>query len=215
MAHAKPVLIVGVLALAAAGAAQANQIRLNKADQARARAAVVRRADLGARGWRGGAKKPDLTPGSGCIGYHPKDTDLVTTGAAQTEWTNGALTFTSEVLLLETATMVGADWHRSVRPAALVCLKQLLARELGTQARIVSAARTGFSPVARYTANFRIVFDVSAGGRRVRILVDVLLVGKGRAEMTLTTIAPYAARAAVHAAELRLARLVAKRLPRV
>jgi len=214
VAHAKPVLIAALLALAVAGAAQANQIKLNKADQALARAAVVHQADLGASGWRGGSKKPDLASGSGCVNYHPKDSDLVTTGAAETEWTNGALTFNSEVVLLKTATMVGADWHRSIRPAALVCLKQLLGRELGTKARIVSAARTGFSPVARYTANFRLVFDVSTGGRRVRILVDVLLVGKGRAEMTLTTIAPYAARVAVQAAELRLARVVAKRLPK-
>jgi hypothetical protein len=117
------------------------------------------------------------------------------------------------VLLLKTAAMVGADWHRSVRPAALRCLKQLLGRELGAQARVVSATRTAFSPVSRYTANFRIVSDVSAGGRRVRILVDVLLVGKGRSELTLTTIAPYAARGAVEGAEVRLARLVAGRLP--
>lgn len=213
MARAKPLLIAALVALAAAGGAQANQIRLTSADQARARTAVVRRADLGASGWNGGAKKPDLASGSGCVGYHPKDSDLVTTGAARSAFTNGALSFDSEVLLLKTATMVGADWHRSVRPAALVCLKQLLGRELGAQARIVSATRTAFSPVARYTANFRIVSDVAAGGRRVRLLVDVLLVGKGRSELTLTTIAPYAARGAVEGAELRLARLVAGRLP--
>jgi hypothetical protein len=216
VAHPKPLLIAGLLAFAltVAAAAQANQIRLNRADQARARAAVVHKADLGGNGWSGGVKKPDLASGSGCVDYHPKDSDLVTTGAAETEFTNGALTFDSEVLLLETATMVGADWHRSVRPAALSCLKELFARELGGKARIVSAARTGFTPIARYTANFRVVFDVNAGGRRARILVDVLLVGKGRAELTLTTIAPYAARVAVEAAELRLARRVAGRLPR-
>jgi hypothetical protein len=214
VAHAKPFLIAGVVALAAAGAAQANQIRLSRADQAIARAAVVHKADLGGSGWRGGVKKPDLTSGSGCLGYHPKESDLVTTGAAETEFTSGALTFDTEVMLLKTATMVGADWRRSVRPAALACLKELLTRELGATAKIVSAARTSFAPIARYTANLRVVFDVNAGGRHVRILVDVLLVGKGRAELTLTTIAPYAARASVHAAELRLARLVAGRLPR-
>lgn len=214
MADAKPLLIVALAALVAAGAAQANRIRLTRADQARARISVVRRSDLGASGWQGGAKKPDLASGSGCVGYHPKDSDLVTTGAAETEFTNGALTFDSEVVLLQTATMVGVDWRRSVRPAALVCLKQLLARELGSRASIVSAARTAFSPVGRYTANFRIVSDVDAPGRHVRILIDVLLVGQGRAELTLTTIAPYAARVAVQGAELRLARLVAGRLPR-
>jgi hypothetical protein len=214
VAHAKPLLIGCFLALSLAGVAQANQIRLTRADQARARAAVVHKADLGGSGWTGGLKKPDLASGSGCVDYHPKDSDLVTTGAAQTTFTNGALTFDSQVWLLETATMVGADWHRSVRPAALTCLKELFGRALGSKARIVSAARTGFSAVARYTANFRVVFDVSSSGRSARILVDVLLVGKGRAELTLTTIAPYSARVAVQGAELRLARLVVGRLPR-
>ena len=204
-----------LLALAVAGAAQANQIRL---DQGRPGAGPARGRATGptSAAAAGAAARRSRTwpPGSGCVDYHPKDSDLVTTGAAETEWTNGALTFDSEVVLLKTATMVGADWHRSVRPAALVCLKQLLGRELGRKHGSSRPREPAFSPVARYTANFRIVFDVSAGGRRVRILVDVLLVGKGRAEMTLTTIAPYAARAAVQAAELRLARLVAKRLPR-
>jgi hypothetical protein len=213
VALAKPVLIGALLALAVAGAAQANQIRLNRADQAVARATVVRKADLGGSGWSGGTKRPDLSSGSGCVAYHPKDSDLGTTGAAETSFTNGPLTFDSEVTLLRTATMVGADWHRSVRPAALDCLKQLLARELGAKAKIISAARTSISPIARYTANFRVVFDLTAAGQRVRIFVDVLLVGKGRAELTLTTVAPYVARAQVQAAEVRLVRLVAARLP--
>ncbi len=214
MARAKPLLIVALLALAAAGGALANQIRLTPADQARARTAVVRRADLGGTGWTGGAKKPDLASGSSCVGYHPKDSDLVTTGAAESAFTNGALSFDSEVLLLKTATMVGADWHRSVRPAALVCLKQLLGRELGAQA---GSSRRPARRSPRWPATPRTSASSPTSrprGRRVRILVDVLLVGKGRSELTLTTIAPYAARGAVEAAELRLARLIAGRLPR-
>jgi hypothetical protein len=213
VAHAKPLLIAATIGLATAGAAQANQIRLNRADQTLARAAVMRKADLGGSGWSGGAKKPDLSSGSGCVGYHPKESDLVTTGAAETSFTNGPLTFDSEVTLLKTATMVGADWRRSVRPAALGCLKDLFTRELGAKAKIISATRTGVSPIARYTANFRVTFDVTSSGQTVRIFVDVLLVGKGRAELTLTTIAPYVARVPVQAAELRLVRLVAGRLP--
>ena len=72
MARAKPVLIAALVALAAAGGAQANQIRLTSADQARARTAVVRRADLGASGWNGGAKKPDLTSRIGLCRLPPE-----------------------------------------------------------------------------------------------------------------------------------------------
>ena len=39
------------------------QIRLNAADQAAARAVLIRRADLGSGGWQGGRVKPDLSAG--------------------------------------------------------------------------------------------------------------------------------------------------------
>jgi hypothetical protein len=43
-------------------------------------------------------------------------------------------------------------------------------------------------------------------------MIDTLLVGRGRTEATVTTTAPYAARAAITAAELRLGKLLASRI---
>jgi hypothetical protein len=45
------------------------------------------------------------------------------------------------------------------------------------------------------------------------MLLDLVLVGRDRTEITLTTVAPYAARAPIKAAEERLARLVVSRIP--
>ena len=49
-------------AVALADNGNRQKIRFNAADQAAARAAVLRRSDLGSGAdWKGGAKKPDLT----------------------------------------------------------------------------------------------------------------------------------------------------------
>jgi hypothetical protein len=52
-----------------------------------------------------------------------------------------------------------------------------------------------------------LIIDVPASGTSVRYIYDSALIGSGRAEITLTTFSPYAARAAVFAAEQRLARI--------
>jgi hypothetical protein len=214
MARAKPLLIVALLALIAAASAQANLIVLNAADNAIARAAVVKQGDLGGKGWTGGSQKPDLSPGSGCTSFHPKESDLVTTGAAATQFSNGALTFDSEVQVLRTAAMVRTDWRRSIKPATITCLKELFRNGAGSRAAVISAARTGFPRVTSMTANYRIVFAVHARGQAVpvRVFVDTLLLGKGRAELNLTTVSPLSAQVPVRAAEIRLARLIAARL---
>src|SRR6266576_3424866 len=81
-------IVLSTMVAAAAGGERA-KIRYNAADQAAARAAVARRADLGAGVWKGGARKPDLSPAPTCAGYHPKQSDLVLTGAAETVWAGG------------------------------------------------------------------------------------------------------------------------------
>lgn len=58
---ALPAALATALVLAGAAlAAERSTVRLNASDQAAARAAVLRKADLGA-GWSGGASKPDLS----------------------------------------------------------------------------------------------------------------------------------------------------------
>ena len=82
------VVVATAVVLAAATAVFAGdgkeQIKFNPADQAAARAVVIRRADLGSSGWVGGPTKPDLSSGPTCANYHPKVSDLVLTGAART-----------------------------------------------------------------------------------------------------------------------------------
>jgi hypothetical protein len=186
------------------------QIKYTAADQAAARAAVLKRSDLGAAGWKGGAAKPDFSP-STCTTYQPKVSDLIVTGAAASEWSYaGALTFHSETWVLKTTAMVKLDWQRTVaHPSFLPCAKE----EFGTQtaAKLASAKRIALPGLAPLARRYRFIVDVTQQGETVRLLSDVILIGKGRTEISLLTTARYADRKPVEAAEVRLARALVAR----
>jgi hypothetical protein len=214
-------MIVGVAAGVAASVAVASiadkeQIHLTNAGQAAARAAVLTKADLGtAPGWTGGAKKPDLSSTPPCPGFRPKQSDLVVNGAAETVFKQPAIQFDSEAQVLQTAHMVKLDWQRTViAPQILPCLRIAMAKSAGTSAHVTSIRRTAFPRVATFTSAIRILLDVKPSGSTtpVTVFVDVVLVGRGRTEITLTTTAPLLASTAVRAAEIRLARILAARV---
>jgi hypothetical protein len=199
-----------VVAGAAASGPGKQKIELNAADQAAARVVVLRRSDLGA-GWRGGRVKPDLTSQVSCASYHPKVSDLVVTGAAESRFQSTALVLANEVEIFRTAAMVDRDWRRSIVPAAVPCLRRTLTKGLGTQAKVISFGRIPFPKVGTHSAAFRGIVAVSALGQTVRVLLDIVLVGKGRTEISFDATAPAAAARAVSVSERRLARKLAAR----
>jgi hypothetical protein len=210
------VLGASVLALAMAAAVFAGdgkeQIKFNAADQAAARAVVIRRADLGSSGWPGGPAKPDLSSGPTCSNYHPKVSDLVLTGAARTTFQRSGFEFDSQSGVLKTRRMVALDWRRSVLASgAASCLRRTIATGLGSNAKVVSFRKLPFPKLAPYAALFRGVIAVSAQGKTVRLLTDLVVVGRSRTELTLTIVGPASARSAISAAERRLARVLIRR----
>jgi hypothetical protein len=210
-------LLAGVLAaalvLAGAAVADKEQIQLTAAGQKAARAAVMQRADLGgATGWTGGAKKPDLSSGTGCANFQPKQSDLVLIGAAETVFKHPGVEFDSEAQVLETPAMVRLDWQRTVlAPQVLPCLRSNLEKHLTASEHLVSAGRLAFPVISGYTRAYRTVVEVKAAAGTTRVFVDLLLIGRGSTEITLTTTAPLVAATAVRAAELRLARILVAR----
>ena len=67
-------------------------------------------------------------------------------------------------------------------------------------------ARLAFPAVGTYTRAYRVLIDYTQSGQTVRVSVDLVLVGSGHTEITLTTTAPLAAGAAVKSLEVRLDR---------
>jgi hypothetical protein len=202
-------LLILVAGAGAAGPGK-QKIELNAADQAAARRVVLRASDLGA-GWTGGRVKPDLTSQVSCASYHPKVSDLVVTGAAESQFRGTGIALANEVEIFRTAAMVDRDWRRSIVPAAVPCLRRTLTKGLGTQAKVLSFGRIPFPKVGTHSAAFRGIVVVSALGQTVRVLLDVVLVGKGRTEISLDATAPAATARVVSAAERRLARRLAAR----
>ena len=205
---------LAVVLVLAAGAAAADpgkqKVELNAADQAAARRVVLRRSDLGP-GWTGGRVKPDLTSQVSCASYHPKVSDLVVTGAAESQFRGTGIILANEVEVFRTAAMVERDWRRSIVPAAVPCLRRTLTKGLGTQAKVLSFGRIPFPQVGTHSAAFRGIVAVSALGQTVRVLLDIVLVGKGRTEISLDATASAATARAVSSAERRLARKLAAR----
>jgi hypothetical protein len=205
--------VVALLVLAA-GAAAADpgkqKVELNAADQAAARRVVLRRSDLGP-GWTGGRVKPDLTSQVSCASYHPKVSDLVVTGAAESQFRGTGIALANEVEIFRTAAMVDRDWRRSIVPAAVPCLRRTLTKGLGAQAKVLSFGRIPFPKVGTHSAAFRGIVVVPALGQTVRVLLDIVLVGRGRTEISLDATAPAASTRVVSAAERRLARKLVAR----
>jgi hypothetical protein len=173
---------------------------------------VLKKADFGgATGWKGGTTKPDLAPDP-CGGYEPKSSDLLVTGAAASQWEHtSGLSFFTEAWVMKTSTMVRLDWQRVVaRAGYLECTAR--AEFAGDASmKVVSFTRTPLPKLAPLARRYRIVVDYVAEGDTLRLMFDAILLGKGRTELTLGTLAPYAARRTVEAAELRIARMLLAR----
>ena len=205
--------MVALTIAAAVSAGGGEQIRFNAADQAAARAVVIRRADLGSSGWQGGRVKPDLSGGPTCPNYHPKVSDLVITGAAKADFRRSGFEFASQVQVLKTRRMVALDWRRSVlAPGVVSCLRRTLANGLGSTAKVISFAKLPFPHLSTYSALFRGVISVQAQAQTVRVLTDIVLVGRSRTEINLTIAGPAAAKSGISAAERRLARALLARV---
>jgi hypothetical protein len=136
----------------------------------------------------------------------------VLTGAARTSFQNTGFAFDSQSNVLKTKRMVALDWRRSVlAPGAVTCLRQTIGEGLGSNAKVVSFRKLPFPQLATYAALFRGVIGVSSQGKTVRVLTDLVLVGRSRTELTLTIVGPVSAKSALSAAERRLARALIAR----
>ena len=206
--------IVGVLV--AAGVASASspskeKIAYTAAGQAKAKAEVLRQVDLG-QGWVGGSRKPDVSSALPCS-YKPKQDDLVLIGASESDWREPGLEIDSEAQVLRTADMVRSDWRRTIlAPQVVPCLRHGFQKSLGSTGTLVSFGKTSFPHVATLTQGFRAVIKVKQGSSSVPIEIDVLGLGAGRNEITLTLTGLASVRKALHTAEVRLARRLSGRM---
>jgi hypothetical protein len=210
-------LCIGVPAVALAAADTDPKERFTAADQAKARAVVLKRSDFVA-GW----KKVPAPPESDepCPGFNPDNSDLTISGEAigNFEHTQGLPSVLSVVDVYVSEADAAKSWARNVKPALARCFGHFFlkgAQEEGVKARIVSQGRISFPKVAPRTAAFRVVarLTVEPQGQEpvtVPITMHIVALGRGRGEVGLLT---SGVGAGVHMADLRaFAKLVASRL---
>jgi hypothetical protein len=202
------------LVFVAAAGADKEKVRLTKADETKAGTTLLKLSDLGggASGWSGGRTPPPPDTPLRCAGVEPAHGDLVVTGRAAADFMHPGLEFDNEVELLKTARMVKLDWQRSVGQAALLpCLRKQVMRSLRNNETFVSFKRIGFPKVGDESAAYRGVVRVKSGKVDVSWMIDFMLLGVGRTEITLIASAPFSAAGAVSKAEQRLEQVLVAR----
>lgn len=201
------------LLICAASWGDREKVKIVPADQALAKSALVRLADLGgASGWSGGPTKPTPPTSFRCGSYTAKQSDLVLTGNAAVRWMHSGLEIDSESQVLRTEDMVARDWARTVTHAGITeCLRQKFESSLPKGQKLLAFGEFSFPKVANRTAAYRGLIEIGTGKKAARVLVDVVVFGAGRVELTLITTAPYYARSAVVNAEARLAQIMVAR----
>jgi hypothetical protein len=217
MRRSLAVVVAFAAAIACSGAfaasADKEQHKFNAADQASAKKAVIARTDLGTTGWSGGAKAPDLTPPTPCANWNPKQSDLVLTGAAESSWKHSGLALDSEVQILQSKQMVALDWQRTVAdPNAIKCTEATVKKNLASgTVKFISYKRIAFPHVGTYSRAYLTTVSITSNGQSELLDIEDVLIGAGRAEITLSSTTPAALQAAVASENVVIAKKLVTR----
>jgi hypothetical protein len=210
---AAAVVALGLMVVQAA-LAESPVVRYNAADQAAAKVAVLKAADVGT-GWKGGYRKATAMVSEDCPGlWEPKQADLVITGVAESRFAAAGVSVSTTAQVYQTARMADLDWARTVvHPTVVPCMRKQFSRDSDAEMRFVSLKVTPFPRVGDRAFRMRVIaiYTPSGGGGSMKLLLDGIAFGRGRTGVSMNVIAPYSERAIVEAAELRLARMLVRR----
>lgn len=208
------VLVVSlVVCLAAAGSAWADhqdpQKRLTRADTARARAMLVRQADLpsGFRAQPASSADPHVScPRS------VSEADLTLTGEAEgRRFALGVTSVASSAEVYRSRRDASASWRRSNSSAGIACARILLRNGLASQGiRVQSLRRIAFPRVSERTVAYRVHLVAPTPQGTASLYLDLVALMRARAVATVVVGTPFVPPS--RSDELRLARLVAGRM---
>jgi hypothetical protein len=205
--------VAAVAVLLVAAAAAATVAHHTPAGMTLARHALLRRGDLG-RGWTGSAA-PNTVPELTCPGFSPRLQGVVESGSAITPTFQGSSSgpFVSQTAYAyATGAEEGTVWRNVARPSLLRCVAASLTQGSGNGVRFTVADKRLLSlpKLAARAAGYRVAGTASTPGQTIDVYLDVLLLGRGETvtEISISSFAQPVARAF----ELRLARIVARRM---
>ena len=207
----RSVAIAFALVLVTSGAALASggdpQKKITAADQARAKAMLLRKSDL-APGF-----KVDRSSGGDTSFDCPAldESDLTWTGHAESGFSAGAAFAQSEAQVYESESDASEAWKRDTSKAGLACLKAALRRDFAKQGLALKSFRPlAFPRLSDKSAAYRMVVSGQSQGTSVPVYFDTVVLLHSRAEVLIgpgSALTP-----PPRAEEVRLARLTARRM---
>lgn len=185
------------------------QKRLTKADNARARAMLVKRTDL-PTGFR-----PQLSGGSdphSACSASVSESDLTITGDAEgQQLALGVVFVSSAARVYKSVADASASWRRSISAAGTKCATQVLRREFAKQGvGLVSLREVSFPRVSERSVAYRVELSAMTSQGTAPVYVDIVALLRARGQATV--IVGSALVPPQRAEELRLARIVADRM---
>ena len=194
-----------------AGGAEATHV--TPAGMARARHALLRRADLG-RGWIG-TPAPKRVPNLTCPRFSPALNGVVQTGAAISPTFQQSPTgpFASQTAYAyASGAEAGAVWRAVAQPHLLRCVAASLAGNSSGGVHFAVRAKRLLTPpsLSVPAAGYRVIGTASVPNQTVNVYLDVLLL-RGSDTVTELSISSFL-QPASRTLELRLARTVAGRI---
>jgi hypothetical protein len=183
--------VVLALAFAATAAADDPTVRIQREDQLKAEAALLKLKDFGV-GWTGGQRTPSKLTAPKCPGFNPKESDLTVTGHAEARFTyaQGSVVFDQDNQVLESAQAVSTDFKRVITPKLKDCLAYELKQSGKGQIVSVTVKELRFPRLGTQSAAYRGTMVLRAGARTVTFVSDFIFIGQGRYEYSLNVVAP-------------------------
>jgi hypothetical protein len=208
MSPVRAVLLACLVGMAITGGALANhqdpQKRVTPADQARAKAMLLRKADFPAT-FRALPPSPDTHVTCKAL----DESDLTLSGDATSGFAGGTVLFLSTAQVYATQTDSRMSWRRFTSAPGVRCLRETFRREAARSGVVLrSFRRTSFPRLAEQSDAFRMV----ATRQGVRAVADIVILrqGRGQAAVLITSVRQPLPKAE----EVRLARVVAGRMAR-
>ena len=205
-------LAAGMLVcLAVAGAASAShqdpQKQLTTADNARARAMLLTRADLpGFKVQRSSGDEPHVECPAAV-----SETDLTLTGEAEGRaYESGPVFIGSSSQVYESQADADASWRRSTGAAGIVCLRAELRAVFEPEARLRSLRKLAFPGLAQRRIAYRATLSVESPQGAVPLYLDLVGLAQGRAHVSMVVGAVLAV--PQRSAVVRLARILEGRM---
>ena len=160
-------------------------VKFDAADQAVARAVVLKNRDVGSvAGWKERNRHQRRSWQKVAVRGSTKRSDLLVTGATASEWRHpSGVTFMSEVWVLKTSAMVSLDWQRTVGgTGCMACVAEpAFPTKPGT--RMISYKQTTFPKLGSVSPpGIASSSNTRTRETTVKMMFDFVLIAKGRTE---------------------------------